>query len=51
MSYERDISSYLEKDDNKFVSCEGVSMAHKIGKGVAVSGNRGCKKLDLGKGK
>lgn len=51
MSYKHDISSYLEKDDNKFVSCEGVSMADKIGKGVAGSGNRGCRKFDLGEGK
>lgn len=51
MFYKHGIALLLEKDNNEFVSHEGVSLADKIGKGILVSGNRKCKKFNLEEGK
>lgn len=49
MFYRHGIALWLEKDSNRFASCEGISLADNIGKGILVSGNRKCKNLILRK--
>ena len=51
MFYRHGIALWLEKDNNKFASCKGISLADNIRKGIPVSGNRKCKKFDLQEGK